>query len=169
VLARTLQHRYALPGAVLALIVAVVVFGVFSSASPHPIAPPLPRAAVRGQAVTLAALRGRAVAIAFVASWCPGCRTEAPALERFAVSPAGRGRLVAIDSSDPVSRDARAFVTRYHWTFTVLNDAAGVTGDAYGVDHLPTTVILNAEGRIVARDSGPQTVASLERALRAAG
>ena len=158
-LARALQHRYALRGAVVALIVAVVVFGLLSSASHHPLAPPLP----------LAALRGRAVAIAFVASWCPGCRTEAPALERFAVSPAGRGRLLAIDSSDPVSRDARAFVSRYHWTFTVLNDASGATGDAYGVAHLPTTVILNADGRIVARDSGPQTVASLERALRAAG
>jgi cytochrome c biogenesis protein CcmG/thiol:disulfide interchange protein DsbE len=169
VLARALQHRYALRGAVVALIVAVVVFGLLSSASHHPLAPPLPRAALRGETLTLAALRGRAVAIAFVASWCPGCRTEAPALERFAVSPAGRGRLLAIDSSDPVSRDARAFVSRYHWTFTVLNDASGATGDAYGVAHLPTTVILNADGRIVARDSGPQTVASLERALRAAG
>lgn len=168
-LARTLQHRYALRGAIFALIVAVVAFGVLSNASHHPIAPQLPRAVLRGEPLTLAALRGRSVAIAFVASWCPGCRTEAPALERFAVSPAGRGRLLAIDSSDPIRRDAHAFVSRYHWTFTVLDDANGATGDAYGVEHLPTTVILNADGRIVARDSGPQTVASLERALRGAG
>jgi hypothetical protein len=49
-----------------------------------------------------------------------------------------------------------------------LKDRDGVTGDAYGVAHLPTTVILNAKGEIVARDVGPQTVSSLSRAVNAA-
>ena len=63
----------------------------------------------------------------------------------------------------------RAFLERYRWTFPVLADPNGVSGDAYGVANLPTTVIVNAQGRIVARESGPQTVASLDRALSAAG
>jgi thiol-disulfide isomerase/thioredoxin len=124
---------------------------------------------LRGGAVTLADLRGHPFAVAFWASWCPGCHTEAPALERFATSPSGRGKVVAIDYSDPLMSHVRAFLERYRWTFPVLADPNGVSGDAYGVANLPTTVIVNAQGRIVARESGPQTVASLDRALSAAG
>jgi thiol-disulfide isomerase/thioredoxin len=105
--------------------------------------------------------------IAFFASWCGPCRLEAPALERFATSPIGRGQMIAVDYGDVPAR-ARAFIARYHWSFPVLSDPSTAFGDAYGVAHLPTTVILDANGRIVARDYGAQTIASLDRAFRAA-
>ena len=133
----------------------------------HP-APPLPRNVLSGKPVTVADLRGRAVAITFVASWCGPCHAEAAALESFAASPAGNGRLVAIDYAD-YGNVRRELIARYHWTFPVLGDQSGTTGDAYGVPHLPATVIVNATGDIVARDSGPETVASLRRAVALAG
>ena len=136
-------------------------------ASRH-LAPPLPRGVISGRAVTVASLRGHAAAIAFVASWCNPCHAEAAALERFSSSTAGRGQLVAIDYAD--YGDVRGgLIAPYRWSFPVLSDRSGATGDAYGVQHLPTTVILNAAGDIVARESGPQTVASLRRALARAG
>ena len=58
--------------------------------------------------MTLADLRGHPFAVAFWASWCPGCHTEAPALERFATSPSGRGKVVAIDYSDPLMSQDQA-------------------------------------------------------------
>jgi len=133
----------------------------------HP-APALPRSVLSGKPVTVAELRGRAVAIAFVASWCGPCHAEAAALERFASSSSGKGRLVAVDYAD-YGNVRGELIGRYHWTFPVLGDQAGTTGDAYRVLHLPTTVILDAAGDIVARDSGQQTVASLRRALADAG
>jgi len=130
-------------------------------------APPLPHQVLHGHAVTIADLHGHPAVIAFVASWCTPCREEAPALETFASSGAGRGRLVAVDYAD--YGDIQALIERYHWTFPVLADQSGSTGDAYGVLHLPIAVIINSAGRIVARQSGAQTVASLARALHAAG
>jgi thiol-disulfide isomerase/thioredoxin len=133
----------------------------------HP-APPLPRSVLSGKRVTVTELRGHGAAIAFVASWCGPCHAEAAALESFASSAAGRGHLVAVDYAD--YGDVRGeLIAPYHWTFPVLSDQSGATGDAYGVLRLPTTVILNAAGEIVARDSGSQTVASLRRAVASAG
>jgi thiol-disulfide isomerase/thioredoxin len=156
-----------LRGAVVALLLALTAYGLRAHAGRHR-APPLPKTVLNGPAVTVAELRGHPAIIAFWASWCRPCHSEAPALERFADSAAGRGRIVAIDHLDPLRANARAFIASYHWTFPVLADPDGTTGGAYGVSNLPTIVVLNASGEIVASESGAQTVASLDRALRAA-
>jgi peroxiredoxin len=163
---KVLTHRSALRVALVALALALLAFGLLSHPSTRVLAPPLPKTALRGRGITVGALRGRPAVIVFYASWCPGCHTEAPAVRQFAASAAGRGRVVAVDDDD--YGNARAFVRRYHWSFPVLADPNGVASDAYGVGHLPTTVVLNSSGEIVATDPGPQTVASLDRAVRAA-
>ena len=52
--------------------------------------------------------------------------------------------------------------------FPNLRDAAGTVGTNYGLTGLPTTFILDRDGRIAAALSGPQTVAKVERALAGA-
>jgi thiol-disulfide isomerase/thioredoxin len=162
------SRRAALRTALMLIALILVVVGlVLPSPTGERPAPPLPRTALNGIATTISQLHGHPAAVAFVASWCGPCHVEAPALERFATSASGRGRLVGIDDAD--FGNARALlIERYHWTFPVLEDQSGSTAAAYGVLHLPATVILNASGEIVARLSGAQTAASLERALRAA-
>ncbi len=136
------------------------------------IAPELPSERLVGPPVTLASLHagaGRSGSlIVFWASWCGPCATEAPAIERFASSAAGRGRVVGVDWSDPSTSSARAFIHRYRWTFSVLRDADGLVGNAYRLTGLPTTFVLDGRGRIRATLRGPQDEASLARALSSA-
>lgn len=154
-----------------AAIVVLVVFGLSSSGKGEVgrKAPALPDERLAGQAVTLpkvlASARGRATLVTFWASWCGPCGREAAALERFADSPAGQGRLVAIDWSDELS-GARKFVKKHDWRFPVLRDAEGRVGNDYGLTGLPTTYVLDSEGRISSVLRGPQTQATLERALQ---
>jgi thiol-disulfide isomerase/thioredoxin len=116
------------------------------------------------------ALHGEhAALVLFWASWCTSCQREAPAVERFARSAAGRGRIVGIDYGESDLAAARAFIRRYGWTFPSFGDPDGEAGEAYGVTSLPTTFAIDARGRISARLSGPQTERSLTRALAAAG
>jgi thiol-disulfide isomerase/thioredoxin len=152
--------------------VALAIFGLASdhSASAGRRAPGLPRERLAGASVTLARLlagaHGRPVLVVFWASWCDPCMSEAPALERFADSPSGRGRIVGVDWSDALS-GARAFVRRYAWTFPTVRDAEGTVGNAYRLIDLPTTFVVDGHGRIRASLRGPQTVASLTRSLSA--
>ena len=60
---------------------------------------------------------------------------------------------------------ARSYVDRYHLTFPNLIDPDGVAGNAYGLHGLPTTFILDSQGKITAVLQGPQSAESLLRAL----
>lgn len=155
--------------AIAAAIAALIVFGLSSApSSTGRLAPALPREALAGPPTTLSGLlaggRGGPVAVVFFASWCEPCMREAPDLERFAQSAAGRGRLVGVDWNDELS-GARAFVRHYGWTFATLRDADGTVGYRYDISSLPTTFVLDSAGRIRAALRGPQTAQSLQEAL----
>ncbi|MEA2152406.1 MAG: cytochrome c biosis protein CcmG, thiol:disulfide interchange protein DsbE [Solirubrobacteraceae bacterium] len=156
--------------AIAAALVALIVFGLAADHS-GPVgrrAPALPREHLAGAPVTLDRLlseaHGRATLITFWASWCGPCATEAQALESFSRSPAGRGRLVAVDWSDALS-GARSFVARHAWTFPVLRDAEGTVGNEYRLTGLPTTFVLDASGHIRSELRGPQNAGTLKRAM----
>ena len=151
-------------------IAALIVFGLASSrsASLGRVAPGLPREHLAGPVVTLPTLlgsaRGRPALVVFWASWCGPCAHEAPALERFSLTPAGRGRMVGIDWSDALS-GAKSFIRHYSWTFPNLRDGEGTVGNDYRLTDLPTSFVIDARGRIEDVLRGPQNEASLARAL----
>ena len=115
--------------------------------------------------VTLASLRGKPAAINFWASWCEPCHKEAPDLERVAHALHGRATLVGVDWTDG-TQAGRAYLRQYHLTYPNLTDADGATGQDYGLNGLPTTFILDAQGKITDVLRGPQTADVLLRALR---
>ena len=53
------------------------------------------------------------------------------------------------------------------WAFPVLADTSGTAGESYGLVGLPTSFVLDPEGRIVATFRGPQSEATLRQALLA--
>jgi cytochrome c biogenesis protein CcmG, thiol:disulfide interchange protein DsbE len=158
--------RRAVPILAVALVAGLIVFEVASTGSdskPQP-APPLPTAVLQPPQATLAGLRGKPALINFWASWCEPCRKEAPELERLNRSLRGAAGLVGVDYTD-VSGNARDFIDQYGWTFPVLSDPDGIYGARYHFSGLPTTVVLDSQGRIAATLRGPQTAADLRQAL----
>lgn len=150
-----------------ALAVGLLAYGLLAhAATSRRRAPALPAQRVSGPPATLAALRGHAAVIVFWASWCNGCHAEAPAVARFARSPAGRGHIVAVDSSD--GGPWRAFIAGYGWHFPVFADPDGRTTLAYGVQGLPGAVFLDPQGRIVKIDLAALSAKSLAAGLAAA-
>jgi cytochrome c biogenesis protein CcmG/thiol:disulfide interchange protein DsbE len=156
--------------ALLALALAIGLSGKSSPAGR--LAPALPKELLAGSPTTLATLRatagGRPSLVVFWASWCEPCQHEAPAVERFALSPAGRGRVVGVDWSDETA-SAHSFIGKYHWSFSNLRDGEGAVGYSYGLTGLPTTFVVGADGRIERTLRGPQTEQTLGRALEDVG
>jgi thiol-disulfide isomerase/thioredoxin len=157
-------------GVVLAVALAIGLSG--KGASTGRAAPALPKELLAGPPVTLASLRsaaaGRPALVVFWASWCGPCQHEAPSVERFARSAAGRGRVVGVDWSDE-AHSARRFIAKNHWSFSNLRDGEGSVGLAYGLRGLPTPFVIGADGSIEKTLIGPQTEQTLGRALAAAG
>jgi cytochrome c biogenesis protein CcmG, thiol:disulfide interchange protein DsbE len=152
----------------------VVVAGVIvvellsGSASKGRVAPALPRTALAGKPVTLGDLHGHPAAINFFASWCTPCKKEAPNLKALSTSLPQGTRLVGVAWNDGMS-SARDFVKRYGWRFPTLYDSNGPSGDRYGIQGLPTTFIVDSDGRIDDVLRGPQDAATVRQALAQAG
>lgn len=155
-------------GVIAALVLIVVLSGTSNRTGTGRPAPPLPGRVLVPPKVTLASLRGKPAAINFWASWCSPCQKEAPELERVAASLHGRASLVGVDWTDGAG-PARSFVQQHHLTYPNLIDADGVAGQAYGLNGLPTTFIVDARGKITEVLRGPQSTASLLRALHLGG
>jgi cytochrome c biogenesis protein CcmG, thiol:disulfide interchange protein DsbE len=149
-----------------ALVVAVVASGTTSSTDKKKPAPALPTQVLVRPGVTVASLRGKPSAINFWASWCEPCRAEASGFARLPGQLSGRARIVGVDWNDS-ENDARAFVKKYGWRFPVLRDGSGAVGNNYGLTGLPSTFILNRQGRIVNVLHGPQTAQQIKTKLDA--
>jgi thiol-disulfide isomerase/thioredoxin len=117
----------------------------------------------------LADLRGRPVLVNFWATWCPPCRREMPSLERLHQQMGGRGLAVlAVD----VGEDADtvfAFTGQLDPapSFPLLLDPDAGRLKDWGVKGLPTSFLIDAQGRVVRRAVGgtefdhPETLGQL--------
>jgi cytochrome c biogenesis protein CcmG/thiol:disulfide interchange protein DsbE len=114
--------------------------------------------------VRLADLRGAPVVINFWASWCVPCREEAPELARFDRELRGRAQLVGVDFQD-AKEDALDFIREFGWRFPNVRDPQGKLASRYGLAGLPTTYVVDRQGRVARTLTGAQTVAKLRRAV----
>lgn len=121
------------------------------------LAPDFTLASVDGDDIQLSSLRGRPVILNFWATWCSPCRAEMPELEEVWQRYQTDGLvLIGVDQGEDaatVEQFARGVVET---TFPLALDTSQAVGRAYGVRALPTTVFIDAEGRIQAvRIGGP--------------
>ena len=127
----------------------------------------LPRVGQPAERVTLAQFAGRPLVVNFWASWCVPCREEMPALQAVVDRLAGRVGFVGVNHQD--GADAAAdFERQVGVTYPSGRDSDGGVARAYGVLGLPTTVLVDPRGRIVARRLGEVNEAELLALLQEA-
>lgn len=112
---------------------------------------------VDGQTVTSESLRGEVVVLAFGASWLPLSKTQLQGVRKLADEYSNRGVVVywvSTESNDSKSKNyasddqLRAFAQKYGLKVTVLRDPDAAVSKRFGVDQLPSIVILDKEGNI---------------------
>jgi cytochrome c biogenesis protein CcmG, thiol:disulfide interchange protein DsbE len=131
-------------------------------------APPITGATLAGTSFSLASLRGKPAFINFWGTWCPPCRREAPQLRAFADALGKQATMVGVAIDSPRA-SAIDFVSKEGWHYAIVSRHCCDLNDRYGVVYMPTTIVLNSQGRVVDRLIGPQTAARLEAELHALG
>jgi cytochrome c biogenesis protein CcmG, thiol:disulfide interchange protein DsbE len=95
----------------------------------------------------IADYRGRWVLVNLWASWCPPCREEAPALERFHRRQRERLTVLGINVQDN-SDDALAFLDSYGATYPQLRSVGNERSEAFGSTGVPENFLVDPRGRL---------------------
>lgn len=99
--------------------------------------------------VSLEGLRGQVVLVNFWATWCPPCRIEMPGFQRVYEERRGEGFVVLGISTDQAGEGVvRSFLQERGITFPVAMATGAVVRDFGGVSALPTSFLIDREGRI---------------------
>ena len=113
---------------------------------------------VNGNTVTSDSLRGEVVVLAFGASWLPLSKTQLEGVRKLADEHSDRGVAVfwvSTESEEPKSKNyasdvqLKAFAQKYGLKVTVLRDPDGQVSKKFGVDQLPSIIILDKNGNAV--------------------
>lgn len=123
-------------------------------------APATSFALLDGSRSSLTALRGKPVVLNFWATTCAPCIREMPAIESVHQALGGRVAFVGIDVRDSVS-GGREFVRRTGVTYSIGRDPSGDIFTSFDAVNLPTTVLIDAKGTIVATHTGALDAAKL--------
>lgn len=118
-------------------------------------APELKAHDLTGTPRTLADYRGKVVLLNFWATWCPPCQREMPSLERLRTKMAGRPLEIVAISSAETPDEVNAYLSKMKLGFPVLLDTDSSNTRRWKVFALPTTFVLDAEGRVRHVLTGP--------------
>ena len=132
-------------------------------------APDLEGTTLDGDPLALSDWAGDIVVINVWGSWCAPCRAETPDLVRLANETQEKGvRFLGVDTRDNLS-SAQAFVEKFKVPYPSLFDDDGRSllafRDVIPTAVIPSTVVIDRQGRIAARIIGPVTYNTLHALL----
>jgi cytochrome c biogenesis protein CcmG/thiol:disulfide interchange protein DsbE len=122
-----------------------------------------------GGTVRLSDYRGTPVVLNFWASWCNPCRKEFPLFRSANAASGGAYQMVGVDTGRDLRGDAQQFVDEQHANWPIGFDPDNQVARGYGVDPLPQTFFIRADGTIASHTIRALTKAELERELAKIG
>lgn len=126
-------------------------------------APPFALTSLEGESFDSASLQGEVTIINFWATWCGPCREEFPAFAEYHSEHPDVGMLgISVDEDKPAAYVGN-IAKKLGATWPILLDPAGEASGPYGIDILPTTVIVDPHGHISAVHVGKATKRQLEQ------
>jgi thiol-disulfide isomerase/thioredoxin len=121
--------------------------------NPDP-APEFNLAGLDGKPVTLANTKGKVVLVNFWATWCGPCRAEVPDLVELQNKYKDRLQILGLVVDDEDQDAIKRFVAKFHINYPVAIATDALRLEYGGIPALPTSFVLDSEGRVVQKHEG---------------
>ena len=133
--------------------------------NPDP-APDFKLAGIDGKPVTLADSRGKVILLNFWATWCGPCRAEIPDLIELQNKYKDHLQILGLVVDDDDPDTIKKFVGKFHINYPVALATDDLRLEYGGIPALPTSFVLDAEGRVVQKHEGLRDPVLYETEIR---
>jgi thiol-disulfide isomerase/thioredoxin len=129
--------------------------GEFVPSSQPFTAPAISLADTNGHSVELSDLRGKLVLVNLWATWCEPCLREMPSLERLQSQLGERIAVLAVSEDRGGNKTVEPFIAKLGLkSVKIYIDPKSEVGHAFGARGLPTSFLIDREGKVLGRVEG---------------
>ncbi|MGD0956038.1 MAG: TlpA disulfide reductase family protein [Candidatus Acidiferrales bacterium] len=129
-------------------------------------APPFLVSDLDGNIISTAGLRGKVVLLNFWATWCPPCRDEIPEMIELQSRYKDRLEIVGVSMDDDPPDAVKQFAKEAGINYPIVMGAQ-ISTEYGGVPALPTSFVVNPDGRVVQKHVGLYPIEVYEAEVRA--
>jgi thiol-disulfide isomerase/thioredoxin len=122
---------------------------------------------LEGKPVSLAEAKGKVVLLNFWATWCGPCRAEIPDLVDLQKRYADKLEIIALATQEDDTDQVRRFVLHSGINYRVAMAPDDVVREYGGIAALPTSFVIDSQGRVVQKHIGLNDPTLYERELKA--
>jgi thiol-disulfide isomerase/thioredoxin len=123
---------------------------------------------VEGHVLSTAEWRGKVVIVNFWATWCPPCREEIPQMIDLAKRYKDHLQIIGIsEDEDATPEEVRDFARDAGINYPIVMGSNGISAEYGGVPALPTSFLVNTDGRVVQKHVGLYPTEVYDREIRA--
>ena len=115
---------------------------------------PFTAQALDGREVSLAQLRGKVVIVNFWATWCPPCREEIPDLIALQSKYKDELQIIGVSQDESPAATVAAFAAEHRMNYPVVMDSPELERRFTNIHALPTSFVIDRDGRIAQRHVG---------------
>lgn len=119
-----------------------------------------------GNSITLQNLRGKGVLLNFWGTWCKPCEEEMPYMNELYASYKDKGVEIVALNADETNLAVKNFAQQYKLAFPIAIDKGQKVINTYGVGPLPTTFLIDKNGKVLKQITGTQTKEQIEGYLK---
>ncbi len=108
---------------------------------------------MEGREVRIADFKGESVVLLFWATWCPYCRESLPVANGLYPDMKASGiNLFGVNIQESPEK-VQQYMGAHPVDFPILRDADGSCAHSFGIVGIPTYILINKDGRVVAKEN----------------